>query len=87
MKGEGAIVFLIVFVVFLLATIAYPALPPGGQLYGLLGVPETEYLVLGIPASTLVSAVFNGVVFGVIAWLIFTFVKRGRKPQKPETKP
>ena len=76
MKGEGAIVFLIVFFAVLIATLASPGIPPGRALYGLLGVPETDYPVLGIPATTLVIAVFNGVVFGVIAWLIFTFGMR-----------
>jgi len=76
MKGEGAIVFLIAFFAALFATLASASIPPGKALYGLLGVPETDYPVLGIPATTLVLAVFNGVVFGVIAWLIFTFGMR-----------
>jgi len=80
MKGEGAIVFLVVFFAMLFATLASPYLPPGRQLYGLLGVPETDYPVLGIPTTTLVCAVFNGVFFGVIAWLVFTFGKRAWKP-------
>ncbi|MEM2955411.1 MAG: hypothetical protein QXM25_01695 [Nitrososphaerales archaeon] len=79
---RGAIVFLIVFIVFLLATLVYVYLPPGIQLYSLLGVSETEYLVLGVPATTLVSAVFNGVIYGVIAWLIFTFMEKARKTKK-----
>ena len=79
MKGKGAIVFLVVFVVFLVVTLGYSDLPPGRQLYGLLGVAETEEPVLGVPATTLVSAVFNGVIYGVIAWLIFTFAERMRK--------
>ncbi|MEM3068464.1 MAG: hypothetical protein QXH58_00940 [Nitrososphaerales archaeon] len=79
---RGAIVFLIVFIVFLLATLVYVYLPPGIQLYSLLGVPGTEYLVLGVPATTLVSAVFNGVIYGVIAWLIFTFMEKARKTKK-----
>ncbi len=74
--------FLIVFIVFLLATLVYAYLPPGIQLYGLLGVSETGYLVLGVPATTLVFAVFNGVIYGVIAWLIFTFVEKARKTKK-----
>ena len=79
MKGEGAIVFLVVFFAMLAFTLASPNSPPGRQLYSLLGVPETDYPVLGIPATTLVCAVFNGVVYGVIAWLIFTFGKRAWK--------
>jgi hypothetical protein len=79
-RGQGAIVFLVVFFALLLATLAVPDIPPGRALYGLLGVPDTEYPVLGIPATTLVIAVFNGVFYGVIAWLVFTFGKRFLKP-------
>jgi di/tricarboxylate transporter len=80
MRGQGAIVFLAVFVIFLLATLAVPNIPPGEMLYGLLGVPKTDYPVLGVPATILVIAIFNGVIYGVIAWLIFTFGKKLIKP-------
>lgn len=77
MKGIGAIVFLVVFFAFLLMTLGVPDLPIGRQLYGLFGVAESDYLVLGIGVTTLVSAVLNGVFYGVIAWLVYTFgVKR-----------
>jgi hypothetical protein len=80
MKGQGAIVFLIAFFVMLAATLAAPGIPPGRAIYNLLGVADTDYPVLGIPTTTLVIAVFNGVVYGIIAWLVFTF---GRKIIKP----
>jgi len=73
-------VFLIAFFAMLVATLAAPGIPPGRALYDLLGVPDTDYPVLGIPTTTLVIAVFNGVVYGVIAWLVFTFGMRLRKP-------
>jgi hypothetical protein len=75
---RGAIVFLIAFFAMLAASVAYPSMPPGRQLYDLLGVPDTEYPVLGIPAATLVIAVFNGVVYGIIAWLAFTLAHKAR---------
>jgi len=76
---RGALVFLAVFFAVLVATLAYPSMPPGPQLYGLLNVPTTDYPVLGIPATTLVIAVFNGVVYGIIAWLAFTIAQKTRK--------
>jgi di/tricarboxylate transporter len=76
---RGVLVFLAVFFAVLVATIAYPSMPPGPQLYSLLNVPTTDYPVLGIPATTLVIAVFNGVVYGIIAWLAFTIAQRTRK--------
>lgn len=83
MRGAGVLVFLIVFFVLLLATLAVPGIPPGKQIYGALGVAETDYPVLGISATLLIEAIFNGVVYGIIAWLIFTFGSRAvrKKPQ------
>jgi hypothetical protein len=83
MRGAGAIVFLIVFFVLLLATLAVPGIPPGKQIYGALGVAETDYPVLGVSATLLIEAFFNGVVYGVIAWVIFTFGSNAmrKKPQ------
>jgi len=79
---RGAVVFLIVFAVMLVATLAYSDMPPGIQIYNSLGLPSTDYNVVGIPATTLIVAVFNGVIYGVIAWLVFTFVEKARKKQE-----
>lgn len=83
---RGAIVFLVVFVLVFLATIAYADLPPGKQIYSMLNVASTDYQVLGIPATTLIVAVFNGVIYGIIVWLIYSIAARMRKPKsKPQT--
>ncbi len=79
---RGALVFLAVFVLGLLATLAYPDLPPGRQVYNALNVPSTDYLVLGVPATTLIVAVFNGIIYGIIAWVIYTVIDRTSKPKK-----
>lgn len=71
---KGAIVFLIVFVLGLIVTLGNTALPPGRQLYNMLNVPDTNYPVLGIPATTLAISIINGVIYGVIVWLIFTII-------------
>ena len=88
MRGAGALVFLIVFFVLLLATLAMPDIPPGKQIYGALGVAETDYSVLGVSATLLIKAIFNGVVYGIIAWLIFTFgsmaMRKKPQPQQPQ---
>jgi cbb3-type cytochrome oxidase subunit 3 len=82
---RGAIVFLVVFFLVFLATIAYADLPPGKQIYGMLNVPNTDYQVLGIPATTLIVAVFNGVIYGIVVWLIYSIAARMRKPKsKPQ---
>ena len=81
---RGAIVFLAVFLLLLLVTLGYPDMPPGREIYNALNVPTTDYAVLGLPATTLIVAVFNGVVYGIIAWLIYTVAERARKPKSPE---
>lgn len=79
---RGALVFLGVFLLFVVITLAYPTLPPGPQIYGMLNVPSIDYPVLGIPATTLVIAVFNGVVYGVIAWIIYSIADRATRKDK-----
>ena len=78
MKGEGAIVFIIAFVIFLAITFAYTELPPGNAISDAMGIdPAVEWS--GLLVRTLLSAVFNGVIYGVIIWLIFTFGKKALK--------
>jgi hypothetical protein len=77
---KGAIVFVSTFLIFLAATLASPQLPPGKQLYSLLGVQEISEPVLGVPATTLVSVVLNGVVYGIIVWLAYSVIQKTRKP-------
>ena len=78
MKGEGAIVFVIAFVIFLAATLAYAELPPSNVVSDSMGIdPTIEWS--GFIVRTLMSAIFNGVIYGVIIWLVFTFGKRAIK--------
>ena len=56
---------------------------PGRQLYNLLSVPDSNYAVLGIGATTLVIAVFNGLTYGLVVRIIYTVAER---TQKRETK-
>ncbi len=78
MKGEGAIVFVIAFVVFLAITFAYPALPLGYMISDAMGI-ESTLVWSGFTVRTLLSAIFNGVIYGIIIWLIFTFARRQMK--------
>jgi hypothetical protein len=53
-------------------------MPPGGPIYTMRNLPTTDYAVLGIPATTLIIAIFNGVIFGIIAWATYAILdKRG----------
>jgi len=78
MKGEGAIVFILVFVVFLAITFAYPDIPVGGMISDAIGV-DPNLVWNGFTLRTLLSAIFNGIIYGIIIWLIFTLVRRTTK--------
>jgi len=81
---RGALVFLAVFIVVTLISIASPTIPPGLQIYQALNVSYTDYSVGGIPASTLIIAVFNGMIYGVIAWIIYSIADRAMKKEKTQ---
>jgi hypothetical protein len=75
---RGAIVFVIAFVIFLAVTFAYPELPPGNIITDAMDIdPTVEWS--GLLVKTLASAILNGVIYGVIIWLIFTIVEKARK--------
>jgi hypothetical protein len=88
---KGALVFLAVFVILLLATLAYSELPPGGQIYDSFNFPTTTYQLFGtMPVRTLVNGVINGIIYGIIVWLIYTIAARVSKPKtrpKPQSQP
>jgi len=88
MRGDlmvGAVIFVIFFIVFLAITLGMPTLPPGSMIHELLGIPETGYLVLGIPAWLLINAIVNGVVFGFIIWLVYSLVSKSMSRSKKPT--
>jgi hypothetical protein len=85
-KTKGAIVFLVVFAILVAITIGNTSIPPGKAIYHAI-LPNTEaatgYLVGGtVDAVTLIISVFNGVIYGFIAWLVFTLATMGRKKDK-----
>jgi hypothetical protein len=92
-RMKGAIVFLLVFALALVITLGNTAIPPGKAIYDAI-LPNTEaasgYLVGGsIDAVTLIISVFNGVIYGFIAWLAYTLVamlfKKDKKQNMQQT--
>jgi hypothetical protein len=91
---KGALVFLAAFLLFIFVTMAYPSLPPATQIYNALNLPaEIPYSVAGVIGATLlILSVFNGVVYGVIIWLIYSLAakamkrepKKGTEPQQTQ---
>jgi hypothetical protein len=85
---KGAIVFLVVFAIAVVITLGNTAIPPGKAIYDAV-LPNTEaasgYLVGGtVDAVTAIIAVFNGVIYGFIAWLVFTLLTMFKKKEKPQ---
>ncbi len=84
MKGLGTIIIVLAFIVAFLVTIVMPDIPIGRMLYDLLAIPEISDPILGFPTTTLIVAVFNGVFYGIIAWIIFVLAKTLTRPPKPK---
>jgi len=79
---KGALVFLAVFFIGVFVTISSPAIPPGMSIYYALGFPDNTYPILGIAAPTFGAAIFNGIIYGVIVWLIYSIIVWGTKSKK-----
>ena len=82
---KGALVFLAVFAIMLVITSGNPTIPFGRQIYYAIGGVNINYPIAGIPVSTLVPAVFNGVVYGVIVWIIYSIVASATGKNKNQT--
>ncbi len=83
---KGAIVFLVVFAILVIITLGNTLIPPGMAIYNAV-LPDTEaasgYLIGGrVDAVTAIIAVFNGVIYGFIAWLVFTLLTMGRRKER-----
>ena len=63
----GAIIFVIVFVLFVLIGLAGVCLPPGDWII-------QEYIpdLLQTDYAQLVEGIFNGVIYGIIVWFAFS---------------
>lgn len=83
---KGAIVFLVVFFVVLGLSLVNSSIPPGRQIYDLLNVPNTDYLIANlVPATALAIGLINGAIYGIIVWLIFTVIWKFTKRTKQNT--
>ena len=84
---KGALVFLAVFAVVAVVTISNPTLPPGLTIYHMMGQPDTDYQILGLAAPTFAAAILNGVIYGIIVWLVYSIVARATRKEKTVTTP
>ena len=68
-------VFVISFFTLLFITQIFPIFPPGQLLCELFGNSESDYLIMGISGEVLVSGIINGLVWGVITIIIYSYLK------------
>lgn len=71
----GGVVFVILFVLFTLISLAVPSLPPGAMIHDWFGIPVSEY-------SIYINSILNGVVYGFIFWLIYSLANLASRREK-----
>jgi predicted flap endonuclease-1-like 5' DNA nuclease len=84
---QAVAVFAGVFLILVVVTLVIPSLPPGELFFEVLGFPQVTGSLLGISVSTLLNAVVNGFLWGLVAAAVYGLSRRGtgRKslPQMP----
>lgn len=70
----GAAIFLIFFILFTLLSLVMN-IPPGIYAHELFNIPPSEY-------SSLINGIMNGVVYGVLIWLVYSILRRPKKEQR-----
>lgn len=75
----GLVVFAVFFTFFFSVTLVFPSIPPGQLICAVLGNSETCYPVAGISGETLVSGLVNGLIWGVIIIILYSY---SRGPQR-----
>jgi predicted flap endonuclease-1-like 5' DNA nuclease len=80
-----ATVFALAFLVFFALTLVITSLPPGDIITSSVEIPETivRASIVGISGMTLVNAVINGLVWGIIVFAIYAVVYRNPKKNLP----
>ena len=70
------VVFVASFILLFSATFAmFPSMPPGQLIFEVFGNPEADYIIFGVSAELLVSAILNGIVWSVIIVLAYSYWK------------
>lgn len=69
------LVFVASFISLFVVTMTFPAMPPGQMLCTVLGNSETDYLIAGISGELLVSGIINGLVWGVLIVMVYSYLR------------
>jgi predicted flap endonuclease-1-like 5' DNA nuclease len=86
-----AAVFVSVFLLLFVVTLAMPAIPPGDMIISLFGIPATE-VVSGITITIILNGILNGLIWGLVVFIIYVVAtpaqKRGElEPMRPPSYP
>jgi hypothetical protein len=76
-RVKGALVFIAVFAIVFLISLGVTFIPPGPSIYDVLNLPaavKTYKFAGAIYGDVLIKAIFNGVIYGFVVWLVFTVV-------------
>ena len=77
-----ALVFVIVFLLLFAVTIVIPAIPPGEMISNLVRISGTTS-ILGISILTIVNGIINGLVWGLIVFIIYVLATPPKKRTLP----
>jgi predicted flap endonuclease-1-like 5' DNA nuclease len=78
-----ALVFVLVFLLLFVVTLAIPVIPPGDMIISLFGIPATE-VVAGIAITTILNGILNGLIWGLIAFIIYVVAAPAPKSREFE---
>ena len=69
------LVYVVSFILFLIGTLIVPVLPPGQLICNVFKNSEADYLIAGVSGELLVSGIINGLIWGAVILIIYSFWK------------
>ena len=69
------LVYVASFIVLLIGTLMVPGIPPGQMICDVFGNSEADYLIAGVSGELLVSGIINGLIWGAVIIIVYSFWK------------
>jgi hypothetical protein len=69
------LVLVISFLFLFGISLIFPEIPPGRTICDILGNSQTNYPILGISGEVILAGIINGLVFGVIIAILFSYFR------------
>jgi predicted flap endonuclease-1-like 5' DNA nuclease len=67
------LVYVASFIVLLVSTLIVPVIPPGQMICNVFKNSEADYLIAGVSGEFLVSGIINGLIWGAVIILVYSF--------------